>query len=405
MGVEVRVNGETFNLFKRVSGERSIDTFAREIQIVLSEQSNNESFLKMGDKIEVLLDGILDFTGYIERIADNESRDNHDITYRARSSVADLIDSIVPDNVKSLEGVSLFAGLVQLCIDGQGLSERIKVLDYVGASFGDSSAPKAAETGQTIVDFLQDNARIVQVFLNDDGEGNVLITRPGGKHATLLQNITNSMDNNIISCSMALDNSQRFNKFIVYSNGSINSENVTDENMDLQGEAVDSEISETRISGKVAEKPLTSDECTKAAEEEVNIRRARSFSYSCIVAGFSGNGELWQQGKGVTLKDDRRGIDGLFVVNTVSWDSSESGEIVNMDITLPDKGFVEAEPSIVVQEETKAATTYTVQAGDNLTFIARDLGVSLNSLIAANPQIDNPSLIHPDQQIRIPNSE
>lgn len=49
-----------------------------------------------------------------------------------------------------------------------------------------------------------------------------------------------------------------------------------------------------------------------------------------------------------------------------------------------------------------ASATYTVQRGDTLTRIARQHGVSLADLIAANPQIANPNLIYPDQQINIP---
>jgi LysM repeat protein len=45
---------------------------------------------------------------------------------------------------------------------------------------------------------------------------------------------------------------------------------------------------------------------------------------------------------------------------------------------------------------------YTVQSGDWLSAIARRHGVSLTTLLAANPQIENPNLIFPGQQIVIP---
>ncbi|MEW6080479.1 MAG: SafA/ExsA family spore coat assembly protein [Bacillota bacterium] len=44
----------------------------------------------------------------------------------------------------------------------------------------------------------------------------------------------------------------------------------------------------------------------------------------------------------------------------------------------------------------------TVRPGDTLFLIARRFGVSLNALIAANPQIANPNLIFPGQQICVP---
>ena len=47
----------------------------------------------------------------------------------------------------------------------------------------------------------------------------------------------------------------------------------------------------------------------------------------------------------------------------------------------------------------------TVEAGDTLTAIAKDKGVSLQELIDANPQIDNPDLIFPGQKINMPSTE
>ena len=45
---------------------------------------------------------------------------------------------------------------------------------------------------------------------------------------------------------------------------------------------------------------------------------------------------------------------------------------------------------------------YTVKKGDTLWGIARQYGVSLTALIAANPQIKNPNLIYPGNRVQIP---
>jgi spore coat assembly protein SafA len=45
---------------------------------------------------------------------------------------------------------------------------------------------------------------------------------------------------------------------------------------------------------------------------------------------------------------------------------------------------------------------YTVQLGDTLSQIARRFGVTVNALLQANPQITNPRLLYPGQQIVIP---
>ena len=48
------------------------------------------------------------------------------------------------------------------------------------------------------------------------------------------------------------------------------------------------------------------------------------------------------------------------------------------------------------------AREVTVRGGDTLSGIAAANGVSLGSLLAANPQIRNPDLIHPGQTVRVP---
>ena len=43
-----------------------------------------------------------------------------------------------------------------------------------------------------------------------------------------------------------------------------------------------------------------------------------------------------------------------------------------------------------------------MKRGDTLWGIARRYGVALQSLIAANPQIKNPNLIYPGNEVKLP---
>ena len=49
-----------------------------------------------------------------------------------------------------------------------------------------------------------------------------------------------------------------------------------------------------------------------------------------------------------------------------------------------------------------SGTDHTVRRGDTLWAVARQTGVSLRALIAANPQIENPNLIIPGQTVHLP---
>lgn len=55
--------------------------------------------------------------------------------------------------------------------------------------------------------------------------------------------------------------------------------------------------------------------------------------------------------------------------------------------------------------DTQSASTYTVVRGDTMYEIARRFGISLDSLIRANPQISNPNVINIGDRLNIPNNK
>ena len=65
---------------------------------------------------------------------------------------------------------------------------------------------------------------------------------------------------------------------------------------------------------------------------------------------------------------------------------------------MPSVAAVSAQTS----SQTLDRDAYVVKPGDNLSDIARQHGVSLDALIRANPQISNPNLIRPGEEVTIP---
>ncbi|MCG8641348.1 MAG: LysM peptidoglycan-binding domain-containing protein [Desulfobacterales bacterium] len=70
----------------------------------------------------------------------------------------------------------------------------------------------------------------------------------------------------------------------------------------------------------------------------------------------------------------------------------------NPEITNPASIF----PGQVITIPETAGQVYTVRPGDSLYRIGRRFGTSINSILAANPQITNPNALFIGQQIRIP---
>ncbi len=61
-------------------------------------------------------------------------------------------------------------------------------------------------------------------------------------------------------------------------------------------------------------------------------------------------------------------------------------------------------PPSAVNTNINVSGTYTVKSGDSLSQIAADNGLTLDELLAANPDIEDPNLINVDQVIKIPGS-
>lgn len=398
MSVEVRVNGQSYDLFKQVDISTSLDNFSNEARIITTEPVNDSSFLTINAFIEIYLDGIQKVAGYAEKITDSESNTGHDISYGIRDAVMDIIDSTVPDNVKTLKNVTTFKQLCELVVSGLGANE-ISVIDDVGAQL--VGELKAASVGQNANDFLQGYARAAQVFLNTDGKSNILIRRPQGTLQTILLQQVGGNNNNILNSDIDLDYSKRFGKYIVRSNPSVAADKKTD-NLNQAGVVIDGEIRASRVFEKIAETPMTAEQCKQAAAEEANVRRLRSFNYSCKVVGFSANGELWEDGRLVRVQDDKKGVKGIFVIKGCSYNSSGAGEFTTMSLTYSDAYTNEPELNPVAQRTSKNAVTYTVVSGDTLSGIAARNNLTVQDLTAINPQIQNPSLIQEGQVINIP---
>lgn len=72
-------------------------------------------------------------------------------------------------------------------------------------------------------------------------------------------------------------------------------------------------------------------------------------------------------------------------------------QVKNPDVIYPGTRLHLPEPG--------ANARYTVKAGDNLQHVAADHGLTLKALLAANPQVHNPDVIHVGDQLRLPQRE
>jgi LysM repeat protein len=94
--------------------------------------------------------------------------------------------------------------------------------------------------------------------------------------------------------------------------------------------------------------------------------------------------------------------------------SIDALEAANPEITNPDQIYAGEtlsipgdwlQPQPPPPEPQQSASVYTVQPGDTMGAIADQLGVSLDALEAANPQVTDPDYIYPGQTLNVPGGD
>ena len=341
MSTVVRVNGQSFDYFKQLDISRSLDHFAGECRIMVTEQINDQSFLLINDQVDILLDGFQRIHGYAEKTSDSESSDSHDVSFTIRE-MSDLIDSTIPDNLKTITGVSAFSSLINIALKGLELT-GIKVIDQ--NYFRMPETLKAGEVGQKTLDYLLDYARMVGAILSTDGKGNIIIYKLGTLNPTMLINQRNGTNNNILDSSLDIDYSSRYYHYLFRSQGGIDQQWNDGNNYTVhsyKGEAFDEEIRTTRRLELKSETPMNSDQLAVRASQESNLRRARSVTYTVRVNGFSANSTPWEIGQLVKVNDEKKKIKGVFLIKEISMSSSSGGEITELKLTYPDAYGVNA---------------------------------------------------------------
>jgi len=345
--VKIFVDSQPYDLFMQVDITRSLDNWAGGGQIAVSEAYNKSPDIKINSLIEIQLDNQFKvLTGYCESYDDHINPNTHDIGYKIRDNVQDIIDSTVPASFITglpAEGKLYikYSDLIKDIIKGLGLN-TIYVYDEKELKFPGTGAIVTAQYGQKAGDFLMDYGRLCNAILSTEGQGNVIIFPLNTKLKTCLINQKDGNSNNVKDAHLKIDYSGLYYKYIFHSTAEILSNGPdmwghpgSSGFQNSVGEAIDSEIRPTRIYEVLQEKLGGNEACKARAQEEMNLRRGRSINYECTVQGFSANGQLWDIGNLVEVWDDDRIVFGLMLIKEVTWHQGNDGETTKMILCSP----------------------------------------------------------------------
>lgn len=325
--IDIIKNGKVYSNFTSKSLRQSLDSFCSEFS--LSTEAVGTPGIVFGDEIKVNINGDTHLTGTIEKENISKS-DGKMINLSGRSYIGDLIDSSVPNTMKFNRKIG-FTELIEQTLKPFGLP--INVINQAGSLAGFSNEEiTAVGFGGKVMDFLASFARKRNVFLNDvyvDNNINIVIFSP--PTVSEYEKLNASQMRNQ---QTSKDSSSRFNKIIIGSQDNASAINIpgysTGSNQIQTAE--DPDIRASRILEVEAEESMKSSELKKRAAEEINIRRARSFTYS-----FTVDSHNYKVGRLISLQDDELGVKGIFLIKEITYiESTTGGEESNITVCYPE---------------------------------------------------------------------
>ncbi len=347
MAITLVVGGRKFSGWLDARVTTSMDTLAGEFSVSIALNAKTNLSILLRQPVKIFVDDVQVLDGFIEKINGNYDTNTDVIHFSGRDKTADIIDNQIGDQ-KEIKGTISFVALLKRILLDNAITD-IEVINNVNDVADFSAADVISpEIGQNMFAFLNDYAGKRQVFLTTDGLGNIVINRDTTQQlkAAIIHRVgvrDANLQNNVISSEWSYDDTRRYNFYKVISQKNVSAgadndlQTTTEEDVKnivlKKGDAIDTEIRVNRVYVMKAEKPMEDKECQARAVWQLAIARARSLDYTAVINGHTADGEVWRPNRLVKVVDQRVGLDGVFLINAVVYNTDlDSGDTVEIGI-------------------------------------------------------------------------
>jgi len=206
-GLVLRIQGTDYGGWTSVRVRRSLEEASSSWACEVSERWPGQADpwpIKPGDKCEVILDGHLVNTGWVDAYSVAFDAHTHRIEARGRSLTEDAVDSSVELDAGQLQGLTL-----------QQIAERVAkplgIKIAYNAPAGEKLPDVQVQQGETVHALLERLSRLPGILVSDDEQGRLVFTRAGASRATgkLVQG------ENIVAASAEFDWTDRGSTYTV----------------------------------------------------------------------------------------------------------------------------------------------------------------------------------------------
>lgn len=349
MSVRIEINNVAYDGFKQITVQRSFDNFASGFSFVSVWSPNKVFPIEVQDKCVIYINNIPVINGFIEKLSVEYDAGSHIITLEGRDKTCDIIDSSANNKVIYNPPIT-FKKVIQNVLDILGISE-MSIIENVSVAPFNKTEVESSSIGDLYFSFLSKLAKLRQVILTTDGNGNIVIDQASKTLInTVLLGKINTPQNNVKKSSSTFDFTRRLHSYSTFSQGSVASfidVPQTPQQFTLsKGTATDSVVRKTRQANFISEKVADNADLQKRATWEANLRRAYSKVYSCSVQGFNAekDGFIWRPNLLVKVDDDFAKTSGIFLVKDVTYTLDlPGGEQTDLSLVVKDAFTVQAE--------------------------------------------------------------
>ena len=224
--VKIEIDGVNFTDFLSGSVNKRIDALCGTFEITTTKELMSNYEIGTQSDCLIYLNNKKVMTGVIDEVSPSGDPDSSDVSITGRSRTSDIVDSELPEQISLSGGFSL-TFLAEKVLKAFGL-EDILVINKIqnGRTFTKSDIV-SSEPDKNAFEFINDYAQKLSALLVTNSDGNIVITRGGssGRYSDILLNDMEyengqpvfNPDNNIISSSAGYDYSDRYIKYVVYS--------------------------------------------------------------------------------------------------------------------------------------------------------------------------------------------
>lgn len=338
--IQLRIGSRLFHGWKSISVTRSMTTLSGGFSISSSQLNpfdpENQEILA-GDNCELLLNGQVVITGYIDNRRIVYDPDSHELSVTGRDKLGDIVDCSV-DGPNSGPGEWSNAGLLRIT---QDVVAPYGVEAFAETDLGRPFEHERAEIGATVFDHLAPLCKARAVLALSYGDGRLILSRAGVRRAVDAL----VLGENVKSGDAEDDRTNRFSVYTVKGQSTTNDWMGNGEYISPSGVAFDSAIKRYRPKTILAGTATDPGSCRDQAAWEAVVRAGQSTPLTYVVVGWSmSNGRLWPLNALIPVKDSFVGINRDMLIAQLAFTLDESGgQVTRISVVHPNSFALEPE--------------------------------------------------------------